>query len=137
MAESTEAPTTVSKFKSTPGINWVVGLAVSVLLSVIFTLMVTAITPEWALLFVLALLGVILAVAVGFAVRLTTPGAGGFWPAAVTAGLGIHVFTSVAGEGFENLGQALLWTYQSPPISFYVVFFGVVAGLVATIARRP
>jgi hypothetical protein len=136
MADGTTTPASVSRLKSTPGINWVAGLVVSVVLSVVFTLVAVAITPAWALLFVLGLLGLILAVAVGFAVRLTTPGLGGFWPAAVTAALGVHVVTYVAGSGFEYLGEGLLDAYRSAPISFYAVFFGVVAGIVAVIGRR-
>jgi hypothetical protein len=125
MADGIASDTTTNRLKSTPGFNWVAGLVVSVVLSVIFTLVVVAITPAWALLFVLGLLGFILAAAVGAAVRLTTPGPGGFWPAAVTAALGVHVFTSVAGAGFSDLGDALLNSYRSAPLSFYVVFFGL------------
>lgn len=135
MADST-VTTSTSKLRSTPGVNWIAGLVVSVVLSVVFTLVVVAITPAWALLFVLGLLGLILAVAVGFAVRFTTPGTGGFWPAAVTAALGVHVVTYVAGSGFEYLGEGLLDAYRSAPIGFYAVFYGVVAGIVAVFARR-
>jgi hypothetical protein len=135
MADTTPT-TSTSKLKSTPGINWVAGLVVSVVLSVVFTLVVVAITPAWALLFVLGLLCLILAAAVGFAVRFTTTGTGGFWPAAVTAALGVHVVTYVAGSGFEYLGEGLLDAYRSAPIGFYAVFYGVVAGIVAVFARR-
>jgi hypothetical protein len=54
----------------------------------------------------------------------------------VTAALGVHVFTYVAGYGFEYFADALLDSYRSAPISFYAVFYGVVAGIVAVVARR-
>lgn len=136
MADSTAGSSTTNRLTSTPGINWVAGLVVAVVLSAIFTLFAAAITHELALLFVLGLLGLILAVAVGFAVRFTTPGSGGFWPAAVTAALGVHAFTATAGAGLEYLGGAMLDAYQSAPISFYAVFYGVVAGIVAVVGRR-
>jgi hypothetical protein len=46
------------------------------------------------------------------------------------------VVTYVAGSGFEYLGEGLLDAYRSAPIGFYAVFYGVVAGIVAVVARR-
>jgi hypothetical protein len=137
MAESKTKGSIASRITSTPGIPWVAGLVVSVILSFVLSLIVVAVTNAWVSLFLLALLGLILAVAVGFAVRLTSSGPGAFWPAAVTAGLGVHVVTALAGVTFHDYGSSLLAAFQSAPLSAYVVFYGVIAGVVATFARRP
>ena len=137
MAESKTSGSIPSRIASTPGIEWVAGLVVSVILSLVLSLAVVAVHNEWASLVLLAFLGLIIAVAVGFAVRLTSAGQGAFWPAAVSAGLGVHILTSLAGVGFDAYGLGLLSTFQSAPLSACVVFFGVIAGVVAVFARRP
>lgn len=137
MTEGSTERSAVSKFVSTPGVQWVAGLAVAVILSLLLSLIVVAIDNAWVLLVLLAFLGLILAAAVGFAVRLTSSGTAAFWPAAVAAGLGVHTLTSVAGVGFDYYGEGLLSAFQSAPLSAYVVFFGVVAGVIAVFARRP
>jgi hypothetical protein len=137
MAENKTSGSMPSRIASTPGIEWVAGLLVSVILSLLLSLPVVAVHNEWGALVLLAFLGLILAVAVGFAVRLTSSGRGAFWPAAVTAGLGVHVITSLAGVGFGDYGRGLLSAFQSAPLSAYVVSYGVIAGVVAVFARRP
>lgn len=137
MTESSTGGSTVRKFASTPGIQWAAGLAVAVILSLLLALIVVAVTNEWVLLVLLMILGMIVAVAVGFAVRLTSAGAGAFWPAAVATGLGVHTLVSLAGVGFDDYGHGLLSAFGSAPISAYVVFYGVIAGVIAAFARRP
>jgi hypothetical protein len=137
MAESKTPGSIPSRITSTSGTPWVAGLVVSVILSFLLSLIVVAVTNAWASLVLLAFLGLILAVGVGFAVRLTSAGPGAFWPAAVTAGLGVHVVTSLAGVGFHDYGYSLLSTFHAAPLSAYVVFYGVIAGVVASFARRP
>jgi hypothetical protein len=136
MAESKTSGSVPSKIASIPGIEWVAGLVVSGILSILLSLVVVGVHNEWASLVLLAFLGLILAVAVGFAVRLTCAAPGGFWPAAVTAGLGVHVVTSLAGVGFNDYGKALLFALRSAPLSAYAVSYGVIAGVVAIVARR-
>lgn len=136
MAESKTPGSIPSKIASTPAIEWVAGLVVSGILSILLSLVVVGVHNEWASLVLLAFLGLILAVAVGFAVRLTSAAPGAFWPAAVTAGLGVHVVTSLAGVGFHDYGYSLLATLHSAPLSAYVVSYGVIAGVVAIVARR-
>lgn len=128
----------VGRLKSTPNIHWAAGLVVSTVLSFLFALVVIAIDNAWVLLILGGLLLLVLAAAVGFTVRLTTAngGYGAFWAALVTAGLGVHVVTTLAGAGFDFFGEKLLGTYGSSPLSAFVVFFGLIAALVATVGRR-
>ncbi len=136
MAESKTSGSTPRKIASTPGIEWVAGLVVSVILSLLLSLAVVSVHNEWASLVLLAFLGLIAAAAVGFAVRLTSAGRGSFWPAAVSAGIAVHVITSLSGVGFSDYGNALLFALRSAPLSAYVVFYGATAGLVAIFGRR-
>ena len=136
MNDTAPAGSSVSKLKSTPGIPWIAGLVVATVLSLILSLVVVAVTNEWALLVLVMVIGLIISFAVGFAVRLTSVGVGGFLPAFVTAGLGVHVLTHLAGAGFDEFGYALWSTFQSAPFSAFVFFYGVVAGIVATVGRR-
>ena len=137
MAESKTPGSVPSKIASIRGIEWVAGLVVSGILSILLSLVVVGVHNEWASLVLLAFLGLIIAVAVGFAVRLTSAGQGAFWPAAVSAGLGVHIVASLAGVGFHDYGHSLLATLHSAPLSAYVVSYGVIAGVVAIFARRP
>jgi hypothetical protein len=137
MAEYKTSGSLPSRIASTPGIEWIVGLVVSVFLSLLLSLVVVNVHNEWASLVLLAFLGLIIAVAVGFAVRLTSAGRGAFWPAAIAAGLAVHVVTSLLGVGFDGYGDGLLFTLRSAPLSAYVVFYGATAGMVAVFGRRP
>lgn len=136
MTDSNDQTLVPSKIASTPGIQWVAGLVVSTILSLILGLAVVAIDNEWAQLVALSFLGLIIAVAVGFAVRFTSAGQSAFWAAAISGGLGVNTVTSLAGVGFDNFGFGLLYAFQGFPVSAYTVFFGVIAGVVAIVGRR-
>ena len=126
------------KFSSISQIHWVAGLVVAGVLSFILSLISIAVSNEWALLVLLTVLSLIVAAAVGFAVRLTSSESPHqtFLAAFVTAGLGVHVVVSVAGQGYDDVARSLINAYYSSPLSGYVFFFGVVAALVATVGRR-
>lgn len=135
----TEAPPppVSSKLTATPGINWAAGLVAAIVLGHILGLIVVGITNEWVQWIVLGFVALLAAGGVGFAVRLTSPvGAAAFLPAAITGGLGAHAIATLAGSGFDYLGDALLAVYQWNPLSAYAVFVGVLAGVVATVARK-
>lgn len=135
MADAPNPPAS-SKFASKPGVNWAAGLAAAVVLGHILGLIVVGITNEWVLWIVLGIIGVVLAAAVGFAVRLTSATGGAFWPALIAGGLAAHIPSTLGGVGFDDLGYGLLGVYQSAPFAAYVVFVGLAAALVATFGRK-
>lgn len=135
----TEAPPPPgsSKLTATPGINWAAGLVAAIVLGHILGLIVVGITNEWVQWIVLGFVALLAAGGVGFAVRLTSPvGAAAFLPAAITGGLAGHAIIALAGNGFDELGYSLLGVYQYGPLSGYAIFVGVLAGIVATVARK-
>jgi hypothetical protein len=128
----------MGKFSSISQIHWVAGLVVSVLVSSILSLVVMAATNEWARLVLMGLVGLVIAAVVGFAVRLTSQATTNqtFIAALVTAGLGVHIAAGTAGAGFDDFEATLYYAYSAAPLSGYVIFFGIVAALVATVGRR-
>lgn len=140
MADSKTASGPLGKFKSVTNIHWVIGLLVSVIVSFILGLIVVGIDNGWAMLIVSGLICIILAALVGFAVRLTSSATQNqtFWAALVTAGLGVHVVVSFASVryGFDDFEWTLWGTYAETPLSGFVIFYGLVAALVATVGRR-
>jgi len=135
MSEAPAAPA-ANRLKSTPGVNWAAGLVAAIVLGHILGLITVAITNEWLLWIALGFTGLILAGVVGFVVRLTSAGGNAFLPAFVGGGLGAHAIATLAGSGFDYLGDALLAVYQWNPLSAYAVFVGVLVGVVATVARK-
>ena len=138
MADTKTSNGPLSKVSSIAQIHWVAGLVASVIASHILALVVIALDDEWALLVVIGIVNLILALVVGFAVRLTSSATANqtFLAAFVTGALGVHVVVGAAGRGFEEFGYLMLTTYLDSPINGYVVFYGVVAALVATVGRR-
>ncbi|PKQ25588.1 MAG: hypothetical protein CVT64_09205 [Actinobacteria bacterium HGW-Actinobacteria-4] len=138
MAETKSSSKPLGKFSSIAQIHWVAGLVAAVVLSHILALVVIGLDNEWALLFLLGIISLIIAAVVGFAVRLTSSASVNqtFLAAFVTAGLGVHLIVGAAGRGFDDFGYTMLTAYLGSPINGYVIFFGVVAGLVATVGRR-
>ncbi len=138
MADKESPRKVAGKFTSISQIHWVAGLVVAGVLSSILSLITIAVTNEWALLVLLPIVSLIIAAAVGFAVRLTSSESPhqNFLAAFVTAGLGVHVVVSVAGRGYDDFALDLINAYYQSPLSGYVIFFGVVAALFATVGRR-
>lgn len=138
MADKKSAEKAAGRFSSISQIHWVAGLVVAVVLSSVLSLIAIAITNQWALLVLLSILSLIIAAAVGFAVRLTSSESPNqtFLAAFVTAGLGVHVVVRISGEGYDDFAFDLINAYYSSPLNGYVIFFGLVAALVATVSRR-
>lgn len=126
------------KFSSISNVHWAAGLTVAFVLSFITALIVTGITNEWAILVVLTITNVIIAAAVGFAVRFTSSASPNntFLAAFATTGLGVHIPVMMAGDGFDEFGWHLFGAYLGSPFSAYVFFFGIIGALVATMGRR-
>ena len=132
------AGSVVGKVSGIAQIHWVAGLVVAVVLSHIFALIAIAVTNQWIMLVLLSILALIVAVAVGFAVRLTSSESTNqtFLAAFVTAGLGVHVVVRISAQGYDDFAFDMVNAYNSSPLGGYVIFFGLVAALVATVARR-
>ncbi len=138
MADKKSVEKKAGKFSSIEQIHWVAGLAVAVILSFVFSLIATAITNQWALLVVLNIFCLVIAGAVGFAVRLTSSASSRetFVTALVTGGLGVMVVVRMSGQGYSDLAWNFINAYNGSILSGWVVFFGLVAALVATVARK-
>lgn len=128
----------VGKLKTTTNAHWVAGLVVAAVLGLIFSLIVMGITNLWAVMILGGLLKLVLAAGVGFAVRLTSVDAGTntFVAALVTGGLGIHTITFLEARGFDYFDTSLYSAFAQSFLTAYVLFFGVIAALVATVGRN-
>lgn len=138
MADKKSAEKAAGKFSSITGIHWIAGLLVSVVVSHILALIAIAVTNQWVMVVLLSIMALIIAAAVGFTVRLTSSESPNqtFLAAFVTAGLGVHVVVRIAAQGYDDFAFDLVNAYNASPLGGYVIFFGLVAALVATVGRR-